>query len=370
MIEDLNSSNGTYVNGRRIDRATPLRPGDSVGFGSQTFVFREASDTGPPLVASPELGATALLPEAQPERPTRVSWLPALAQEVTHFFARPFQYAMLLVQAPLVAALIVAIVNVRNWVTEGPHGKTLESQSLASVLSWLTLSAIWFGLSDVILARLLATDGSRGDHQSDGVSRLLSRLIVFSTFGVAQCAITWFIVSTAAGLTGSALHSIFLLVLAMNVGLALGMLISTLTRRAALRALMLVLTMIVMWGLGGERWPLPRLDHSTAILANVVPSRWAFEGLILLDSDWRSEHPEGTNELRAKLSAGSGAQSSSREFDLAETFFPLESERMGLRADTIALVAMAIGAWAFAIFVAAEPRTAAASAEASRYKRS
>jgi ABC-type multidrug transport system ATPase subunit len=38
-IEDLRSSNGTYVNGRRIDRTTPVRPGDVIGLGSYTFTL-------------------------------------------------------------------------------------------------------------------------------------------------------------------------------------------------------------------------------------------------------------------------------------------------------------------------------------------
>ncbi len=39
-IEDSNSINGTFVNGARIDRATPLAPGSTVAFGRTNFVFR------------------------------------------------------------------------------------------------------------------------------------------------------------------------------------------------------------------------------------------------------------------------------------------------------------------------------------------
>lgn len=37
MVEDLQSANGTFVNGSRIHRATPINPGDSIGLGSYTF---------------------------------------------------------------------------------------------------------------------------------------------------------------------------------------------------------------------------------------------------------------------------------------------------------------------------------------------
>lgn len=38
-IADMKSTNGVYLNGRRI-RAAPLRPGDLIGIGEQTFIFR------------------------------------------------------------------------------------------------------------------------------------------------------------------------------------------------------------------------------------------------------------------------------------------------------------------------------------------
>src|SRR5436309_6944805 len=49
-IEDLGSSNGVYVGGERVQKATPLRPGDEVRCGS--LVMRLIPDTsrgGPPL---------------------------------------------------------------------------------------------------------------------------------------------------------------------------------------------------------------------------------------------------------------------------------------------------------------------------------
>ena len=41
QVEDLGSTNGTFVNGRRLDEhATPLEEGDTVGFGGRFFVYR------------------------------------------------------------------------------------------------------------------------------------------------------------------------------------------------------------------------------------------------------------------------------------------------------------------------------------------
>jgi pSer/pThr/pTyr-binding forkhead associated (FHA) protein len=40
-VEDLGSTNGTFVNGRKTVGATPLRHGDTVRVGSTTFRYEE-----------------------------------------------------------------------------------------------------------------------------------------------------------------------------------------------------------------------------------------------------------------------------------------------------------------------------------------
>jgi len=38
-VTDLNSSNGTYLNGRRVEDSIELRPGDSIGVGAANVTF-------------------------------------------------------------------------------------------------------------------------------------------------------------------------------------------------------------------------------------------------------------------------------------------------------------------------------------------
>ncbi|HXT71462.1 MAG TPA: FHA domain-containing protein [Vicinamibacterales bacterium] len=45
-IEDLGSTNGTFVDGRRISRATPLVDGQSIKIGEATLEFRTWSEAG------------------------------------------------------------------------------------------------------------------------------------------------------------------------------------------------------------------------------------------------------------------------------------------------------------------------------------
>jgi pSer/pThr/pTyr-binding forkhead associated (FHA) protein len=45
-IEDLASTNGTFVNGQRIETPTPLRRGDRIGLGTNQIVFQGIARTG------------------------------------------------------------------------------------------------------------------------------------------------------------------------------------------------------------------------------------------------------------------------------------------------------------------------------------
>src|SRR4051794_16467464 len=78
MVEDLGSTNGTFVNGNRISSPTPLRPGDQVRVGQTTLgVEGGAAGEGatavgqpiPPVVAPPP--AAAAMPPTQPLPPSQ-----------------------------------------------------------------------------------------------------------------------------------------------------------------------------------------------------------------------------------------------------------------------------------------------------------
>ena len=41
LIEDLASVNGTFLNGERVTKRVPLKPGDTLGLGGTVFAFAE-----------------------------------------------------------------------------------------------------------------------------------------------------------------------------------------------------------------------------------------------------------------------------------------------------------------------------------------
>ncbi len=63
-IEDLGSTNGTFVNGRRVTAPRRLHPGDEIGLGRQTVLRLEEEAPEPPPEPEPETQAE---PEAGPE---------------------------------------------------------------------------------------------------------------------------------------------------------------------------------------------------------------------------------------------------------------------------------------------------------------
>src|SRR5688572_19414686 len=45
FVEDLGSSNGTYVNGGKLDAPRPLKSGDAIGVGDVIFIFTPIEQT-------------------------------------------------------------------------------------------------------------------------------------------------------------------------------------------------------------------------------------------------------------------------------------------------------------------------------------
>ncbi|MBL7257924.1 Hsp70 family protein [Paractinoplanes lichenicola] len=53
LVDDLGSTNGTTLNGRRVTGREPLRPGDVIGVGKTSLTFLEPTSASPPFSASP-----------------------------------------------------------------------------------------------------------------------------------------------------------------------------------------------------------------------------------------------------------------------------------------------------------------------------
>ena len=129
----------------------------------------------------------------------------------------------------------------------------------------------------------------------------------------------WKKASKLAGLEGSWAASLGILLLAASVGLAIGLVIASLApspKVAVALALLLWVGCAIVGG--GGRTPEPARP-----IAGAAPTRWVYEGMLHLNADPR----------------------------LVENDFPAATDRMGLRADLLALTLMLIGFTAAGAFM-------------------
>jgi hypothetical protein len=129
------------------------------------------------------------------------------------------------------------------------------------------------------------------------------------------------------------------LVMTSLVSLFLGLAVSALVRNWAAVAAVLLIGFAVAVALGGWIFPLAKMTLPEQLAAGAMPSRWAFEGLLLLEADHHS----------APVTDPETDRTPNRDF--VEGFFPADSERMGVTADATALGSMLIGLVGLTAFI-------------------
>jgi hypothetical protein len=344
-IQDLGSSNGTFLNSadRRVTIPTSISASDTLYFGTlavpaaQLLAKVKKAETSAPAPARQAVtAAVAPIPAPVPARLPTAGW-------EKHRWLLAWSG-----QVPLLALLIVIFCGRRaalglteaNWPAIG--------QAIATTSFALALAAIWLGgslaVEELAAGRLPAR-------------RKVVELAIFATtFGLrlatlgalcaAGCAVLLAIVHWGSGLKGTWLAMWAVLAVTSLIGLFIGLVASASIPELAtvhswsVAAAVLLIVFVPMVALGGWSWPLPAIASTPFRTAtDVMPSRWAFEGLVLLES---AEHSAPASD------AGSNHE---ENHDPVEAFFPAATERMGARADMMALVSMAIGLASLAAFV-------------------
>ncbi len=326
LIEDLGSSNGTFVNGHRLDRPIELWPADVIGLGSYTLALDPASWSQDKLQVRQEPSspppAVAVQGAAMPSAAS-----PSAAQansEIAAILGHPWRLVALVAQAAVAAILI------RSQLTAGFPAPTLF---------WLGLAAVWFGLSNAALGNLVPAGWLRSSSRLSQSSSLVSRLIVLADLCLVQCFLLWFIVAVGSSIQAPPVPSVTFLFLDSAIGLCLGLLIVGLTPRPVVVGALLVLVLVPLGLLGGQLKPLHQFQPVIRVLSGFVPTRWTFEGLLLLES---YQQPVTISAPESDTVAGR---------DVAEEFFPAVSDRMGVKADALALVTMLIGLVGVVVFI-------------------
>ncbi len=184
----------------------------------------------------------------------------------------------------------------------------------------------------------VALAGSRRPRAGGGLAQsfvslfaVVSRIAALVVLCGAGFAVLLAIVYVGSGLQGPWLAIWGILTMAAAVGLLFGFAVASLNAGWKTVALVLLLCLVPTIALGGRLSALSELSLPLRLAAGATPSRWAFEGALLLESP-HHQPPAADAE------SGSGETP-----DLAEAFFPAASEQMGTQADAMALGLMLIG---------------------------
>lgn len=273
--------------------------------------------------------------------------------------------AILLAQAPIIAVLVALVFGKQASAEVTDDNWASMAGATSTTVFLMALSALWFGCSNS--AREIV--GEWAIYHRERMVSLKIPSYVGSKFAVLgglcflQCAVLLLVVYFGAGMQGPLLAMFFMLLLTSLVGLAIGLTVSSLAKTSEVAIALLPLILLPMVILAGVLQPIHKMNSVTAALAQVMPSRWAFEGLLLLEAEERptwsppvipagavppstsqdmvtqSDSPnEGVPEEN-ELENSASENEEPEEQDIAEKFFPAETERMGSRASTIALLA-------------------------------
>jgi pSer/pThr/pTyr-binding forkhead associated (FHA) protein len=330
LIEDLGSSNGTYVNSldNRATQALPLHESDVVYFGSLAVPATR-------LLAALPVAEHAVEPAPRIEPPPRPALpLPASAHKIGDAWT-----ILLLVEAPVVAILILLGIGRQPAAPITAASFQAVTQAIAAVTFALALSAIWLGGSVATWGFFSRQTSGQTERATSLPSHYGSKLAGPAALCAAECAVLLAIVHAGCGLTGDWLAMCLVLFLASLAGLSIGLLVCNMVKTPQAAAGVLIPIFALMIALGGWILPMPEMTPVLRPAAAVMPSRWAFEALLLLEAEVRP------------VPANLADSTPDRNHDLAEGFFPLESERMGLRADVMALVFMLTGLMAGTAFM-------------------
>jgi ABC-type multidrug transport system ATPase subunit len=241
---------------------------------------------------------------------------------------------ILLLQAPLIALLIGLVFGPRLAGDVSVGDFPAVATATATTMFLLGVSAIWFGCSNS--AREIVAEAAiyrRERMVGLGIpSYLASKLLILAGLCGFQCAVLLAVVGWLGRLQASWSWLFLALFAASSVGVATGLMISAAARTAEVAAAVLPLVILPMVILGGVLLPLPDLPRSpvpTNLAAQLMPSRWAFEALMLPESEGREAIDESVPPPQLVEAGEEGRGDRDGPRDMADAFFPAKNGRIG-----------------------------------------
>lgn len=266
-------------------------------------------------------------------------WLPLVERCIAIKLKDATNTAVLLAQAPIIA-IVIAMVFGNGPDNAGNESSWHESAHTASTTIFLlALTALWFGCSNSV--REIVAEWSIYQRERMVNLRIVpyvaSKCLVLGGLCVAQCFILLHIVSQSCGLKGPWFGMLILLIIVSMVGVSIGLMVSALVRTSEVAIAILPLILLPMVILGGVMQPLHKMSVCSRLVSYAMPSRWAFESLLLMESEERGKSQVVTTHPKSR---DDSIMARTRTIDMAENFFPRGQHRTSIFTGIVVLLLM------------------------------
>jgi len=246
--------------------------------------------------------------------------------------------AILLAQAPIVAFLVVMVFgkDVSQEVTDQSWASV--AQRLPVTIFLLGLSALWFGCSNAVREIV----GEWAIYHRERMvnlkipSYVFSKLAVLGGLCVIQCMTLLGIVAYGCNLQGNLALAFVLLLLVASVGIAIGLLLSSVAKTSEVAIALLPIILLPMVILGGVMQPVHNMNGLMGTMAQFTPSRWGFETMLLAEAHERPNAPQMIPDGSFRPLANDSAP---KEIDMAEEHFPRD-DRFDIFTGSLVLITM------------------------------
>jgi len=241
---------------------------------------------------------------------------------------------MLLAQAPAIALLIAGVFGSKASRQLSAASWDSVTRSIAMATFLIALAAVWFGCSNAT-RELVDERAIYRRERMVGLSPLAylgSKVAVLGLICVLQCAILLATGIWACGLSGNWIYSFGVMMLAAGAGTMIGLSVSAAVNTPETAAASLPIMVLPLVVLGGVLLPLADMSYGFGLLADLMPSRWAFEALLTNEAD-----------SRALLQVPDPAKPwVSRVQDIADPWFPQAGWRSSSTTPLLVLATMVV----------------------------
>ena len=230
---------------------------------------------------------------------------------------------VLFAQAPIIAILIALVFGARCHEELTADNWEQMTGSVGTVIFLLGLAGLWFGSSNSVREIV----GEWAIYRRERMVNLqitayvASKLAVMAGLCILQCAMLMGIVYWGCALQANFWLLFSALLCVSLVGVLLGLTLSSVARNTEIAVALLPLVLLPMVIMAGAVMPLKDMNPKVRMLCNAVPSRWAFEAMMLAESDGRPDYP-----------IPEGIPEPDEIPDFAEGYFPEENHRYGIKA--------------------------------------